>query len=51
MDMVEKALKKKRPVRIRVLKARQMGFSTLISALGFLVVGDARKYELCGGRP
>ena len=35
MDMVEKALKEKRPVRIRVLKARQMGFSTLISALGF----------------
>ena len=34
MDMVEKALKEKRPVRIRVLKARQMGFSTLISALG-----------------
>jgi hypothetical protein len=35
MDIIEKGLKEKKPIRIRVLKARQMGFSTLISALGF----------------
>lgn len=35
MRMIEKALEEGRPIRIRVLKARQMGFSTLISALGF----------------
>lgn len=35
MEIVEKSLEEKRPIRIRVLKARQMGFSTLISALGF----------------
>ena len=35
MSIVEEQLKKKEPVRIRILKARQMGFSTLISALGF----------------
>lgn len=35
MRMIEKCLEEKRPIRIRVLKARQMGFSTLISALGF----------------
>jgi hypothetical protein len=35
MDLVEKGLREKKPIRIRVLKARQMGFSTLISALGF----------------
>lgn len=35
MKIVEKSLEEKRPIRIRVLKARQMGFSTLISALGF----------------
>lgn len=35
MRLVEKGLEEKKPIRIRVLKARQMGFSTLISALGF----------------
>jgi len=35
MDLVEKGLKENKPIRIRVLKARQMGFSTLISAIGF----------------
>jgi hypothetical protein len=35
MDLVEEGLREKKPIRIRVLKARQMGFSTLISALGF----------------
>lgn len=35
LKMIEKCLEEKRPIRIRVLKARQMGFSTLISALGF----------------
>lgn len=35
MNLVEEGLKEKKPIRIRVLKARQMGFSTLISALGF----------------
>jgi len=35
MSLIEKRMKERRPVRIRVLKARQMGFSTLISALGF----------------
>lgn len=35
MDIIEQNLKNKKPVRVRVLKARQMGFSTLISALGF----------------
>lgn len=35
MAIVEDCLKKRKPIRIRVLKARQMGFSTLISALGF----------------
>ena len=35
MKIVEEGLKEKKPIRIRVLKARQMGFSTLISALGF----------------
>lgn len=35
MKIVEDKLKKGEPIRIRVLKARQMGFSTLISALGF----------------
>ncbi len=35
MKIVEKCLEENRPIRIRVLKARQMGFSTLISALGF----------------
>lgn len=35
MEIVEDCLKRKVPIRIRVLKARQMGFSTLISALGY----------------
>jgi hypothetical protein len=35
MKLIEKHLAEKRPIRIRVLKARQMGFSTLISAIGF----------------
>lgn len=35
MKVIEKCLEEKRPIRIRVLKARQMGFSTLISAIGF----------------
>lgn len=35
MRLVESDLEEGRPIRIRVLKARQMGFSTLISALGF----------------
>lgn len=35
MDIFMKLYKEKKPIRIRVLKARQMGFSTLISALGF----------------
>lgn len=35
MDYVEKCLKEGRPIRVRILKARQMGFSTFISALGF----------------
>jgi hypothetical protein len=35
MRIVEKCLREKKPIRIRILKARQMGFSTLISALGF----------------
>lgn len=35
MKLVEEGLKSKKPIRVRILKARQMGFSTLISALGF----------------
>ena len=35
MNIIEAKIKEKQPIRIRVLKARQMGFSTLISALGF----------------
>lgn len=35
MKIVEDKLEKHEPIRIRILKARQMGFSTLISALGF----------------
>ena len=35
MDYVEECLEKGVPIRVRILKARQMGFSTLISALGF----------------
>ena len=35
MDLIEDCLENKKPIRIRILKARQMGFSTLISALGF----------------
>jgi len=35
MDLIEECLENKKPIRIRILKARQMGFSTLISALGF----------------
>lgn len=35
MNVVERLMKEGKPVRIRILKARQMGFSTLISALGF----------------
>ena len=35
MELIEKQLAEKKPIRIRVLKARQMGFSTLISAIGF----------------
>lgn len=35
MDIVEEKIENHEPIRIRVLKARQMGFSTLISALGF----------------
>lgn len=35
MRLVEEGLKSKKPIRVRILKARQMGFSTLISALGF----------------
>ena len=35
MDYVEDCLKNKKPIRVRILKARQMGFSTYISALGF----------------
>jgi hypothetical protein len=35
MTIIEECLEKKKPIRIRILKARQMGFSTLISALGF----------------
>lgn len=35
MDYVEECLRDKKPIRVRILKARQMGFSTFISALGF----------------
>ncbi len=35
MDYVEECLREKKPIRVRILKARQMGFSTFISALGF----------------
>jgi hypothetical protein len=35
LRIIEKQLEQKKPIRIRVLKARQMGFSTLISAIGF----------------
>ena len=35
MDYVEECLREKKPIRVRILKARQMGFSTMISALGF----------------
>lgn len=35
MKIIEKKLEENAPIRIRVLKSRQMGFSTLISALGF----------------
>jgi hypothetical protein len=35
MQVIEKQLQEKKPIRIRILKARQMGFSTLISAIGF----------------
>lgn len=35
MDYVEECLRDKKPIRVRILKARQMGFSTMISALGF----------------
>jgi hypothetical protein len=35
MTLIEKLLAEKKPIRIRILKARQMGFSTLISAIGF----------------
>ena len=35
LKIIEKKLEEKKPIRIRVLKARQMGFSTLISAIGF----------------
>lgn len=35
MDYVEECLREKKPIRIRILKARQMGFSTFVSALGF----------------
>ena len=34
MDYVEECLEKKKPIRVRILKARQMGFSTFISGLG-----------------
>lgn len=35
MNIIKRNLEDRKPTRIRVLKARQMGFSTLISALGF----------------
>lgn len=35
MEIVERKLEEKKPIRVKILKARQMGFSTLISALGF----------------
>ena len=35
MDYVEECLREKKAIRVRILKARQMGFSTMISALGF----------------
>src|SRR6056297_1309980 len=35
MRIVEDCLANNKPIRVRILKARQMGFSTLISALGF----------------
>lgn len=35
MDYVEECLRERKPIRVRILKARQMGFSTFISALGF----------------
>ena len=35
MKVIEDCLADNKPIRIRILKARQMGFSTLISALGF----------------
>lgn len=35
MKIVEEKLKEGKPIRVRILKSRQMGFSTLISALGF----------------
>ena len=35
LDYVEECLREKKPIRVRILKARQMGFSTLISAIGF----------------
>lgn len=35
MDYVEECLREKRPVRVRILKSRQLGMSTFISALGF----------------
>lgn len=33
LDLIEKRLKENRPVRIRLLKARQLGFSTLFEAI------------------
>ncbi len=39
MKIVERQLANNEPIRVRILKARQMGFSTLISALGFWWAG------------
>lgn len=39
MKIVEDCLAANKPIRVRILKARQMGFSTLISALGFWWAG------------
>lgn len=35
LDLIEKRLKENRPVRIRLLKARQLGFSTLFQAITY----------------
>lgn len=45
LDKIQKAIEEKRPVRIRLLKARQLGFSTLFQAIVYSFTSRRQGYH------